>query len=143
MSVTSTTVREHGRSPALRFVGHYVEMVIVMMVGMLVVGAALILPLAALGVGLGELEREAPAVALLGMGFSMTVPMVWWMSRRGHSRPATRDMAAAMILPTLGVIALLGIGVVGDLGALKGIQHSAMFTAMFAAMLLRRGEYAG
>ncbi len=129
MSSTSTTVRERRRSPALRFVGHYIEMVIVMMVGMLVVGAALILPLAALGVGLGELEREAPAAALLGMGFAMTVPMVWWMSRRGHSRPAT--------------VALLGIGVVGGLGAVKGIQHAAMFTAMFAAMLLRRGEYVG
>jgi hypothetical protein len=63
-------------------------MVLVMIAGMLVLGSALALPAAALGVGLSELSREEPAVLLLGMGLSMTALMVWWMRRRGHSRAA-------------------------------------------------------
>jgi hypothetical protein len=128
------------RSAALRFLRHYLEMVLVMIAGMLVLGSALALPAAALGAGPSELSREAPAVVLLGMGFSMTAPMVWWMRRRGHSRAATREMAGAMIVPTLAVVALLALGV-DDIGDLLGIQHVAMFPSMLAVMLLRRQEY--
>ena len=88
-----------------------------------------------------ELAHEAPAILLLGMGFSMTAPMVWWMRRRGHSRAATREMAGAMIVPSLAVVALLALGV-DDVNDLLGIQHAAMLPAMLAAMLLRRQEYA-
>jgi hypothetical protein len=108
------------RSAALRFLRHYLEMVLVMIAGMLVLGSALALPAAAMGVGLSELSREAPAVLLLGMGLSMTAPMVWWMRRRGHSRAATFEMAGAMIVPSLSVVALLAFGV-DDIGDLLGI----------------------
>jgi hypothetical protein len=111
-----------------------------MIADMLVLGSALALLAAALGAGPSELSRETPAVLLLGMGFSMTAPMVWWMSRRGHSRAATREMAGAMIVPTLAVVALLAFGV-EDIAALLGIQHVAMFPSMLAVMLLRRQEY--
>jgi hypothetical protein len=135
-----TAARVSRRSAAFRFLLHYVEMVLVMIAGMLVLGSALALPAAAVGAGPSELSREAPAVVLLGMGFSMTAPMVWWMRRRGHSSEATRDMAGAMIVPTFAVVALLAVGV-EDVGALLGIQHVAMFPSMLAVMLLRRQEY--
>ena len=128
-------------SPPLRFIAHYVDMVLVMLAGMLVLGSALVGLAAALGSGHSELRSDAPALLLLGMGFSMTAPMVWWMRRRGHSWAANREMATSMIVPTLGVVALLGTGVVDDVGALLGIQHVVMFPAMFAVMLLRRDEY--
>lgn len=130
-----------GKSPKVRFAGHYLEMLLVMVAGMLVLGGGLVLAAMAFGSGPSELQREAPAVVLLGMGFSMTAPMVWWMRLRGHSTAANRDMAMAMILPTLVVVALLGAGAVDDIDALLGIQHLAMFPAMFAAMLLHRDEY--
>ncbi len=129
------------RSSTLRFLAHYVEMVAVMIAGMLVLGAPLALLATALGAGPAELGRDAPAVVLLGMGFSMTAPMVWWMRRRRHSSAATREMAGAMIVPTLAAVALLGTGTVDDLDALLGIQHVAMLPAMLAVMLLRREEY--
>ena len=129
------------RAAALRFLRHYLEMVLVMLAGMVVLGAPLALLAAALGAGPSELSREAPAVLLLGMGFSMTAPMVWWMRRRGHSWAATREMAGAMIAPTLAVVSLLAFGV-DDIGDLLGIQHVAMFPSMLAVMLLRRQEYA-
>ena len=129
------------RSSTFRFLAHYGEMVLVMFAGMLVIGLPVVLVAAALGAGPSDLERDAPAAVLAGMAFSMTAPMVWWMRRRGHSAAAARSMAAAMILPSLAVLALLAIGTVDDLDTLLGIQHVAMFPAMLAAMLLRRSDY--
>jgi hypothetical protein len=139
-SSMTTTSPIRDRSAARRFLRHYLEMVLVMIAGMLVLGSALALLAAALGAGPSELSRDAPAVLLLGMGFSMTAPMVWWMRRRGHSRAATREMAGAMIVPSLAVVALLAFGV-ADVADLLGIQHVAMFPSMLAVMLLRRQEY--
>jgi hypothetical protein len=128
-------------APALRFVGHYLEMVAVMLLGMGVLGGAALGLLALAGVTPGELADDAPAVVLSGMGASMVTPMVWWMRRRGHSAAANREMAGAMIVPTLVVLALLAAGD-SDVDSLLGIQHVAMFPAMFGVMLLRRDEYA-
>jgi hypothetical protein len=139
-SVPKPLVLSTRRSSTLRFVVHYVEMVLVMVGGMVVLGLPLALLAAALGSGPGELERDAPALLLAGMGISMTVPMVGWMWWRGHSWGATREMAAAMIVPTLAALALLAAGV-DDVGALLGLQHVAMFPAMLVAMLVHREEY--
>jgi hypothetical protein len=129
------------RSPTLRFLAHYGEMILVMFAGMLVIGLPVVALAAALGAGPDELGRDAPAAVLLGMGFSMTAPMVWWMRRRGHSADAVGEMAGAMMAPTIGAIALLATGAVDDLDTLLGIQHVAMLPAMLAVMLLRRTEY--
>ena len=129
------------RHPVTRFLIHYGEMVLVMIAGMVVLGVPLVLVAAALGAGPAELERNAPAAVLLGMGLAMTAPMVWWMRRRGHSLRATRVMVVAMVIPTLGALGLLATGASGDLGALLGLQHVAMFPAMLAAMLLHTREY--
>ena len=124
-----------------QFAKHYVEMVLVMFAGMLVLGGALLLIVAALGTSPDELHADAPALFLLGMGFSMTAPMVWWMERRGHSWAATLTMALAMILPTIATIVFLAIGAIEDLDTLLMIEHVAMFPAMFVAMLPFRSEY--
>ena len=81
------------------FIRHYVEMVIAMLAGMAVLG----MPLAALGTDSTELE-------LLGMAFSMTVPMVAWMRYRGHGWAPAADMTASMFLPSFAAIALLWTG---------------------------------
>jgi hypothetical protein len=127
-------------APVLRFVGHYLQMVAVMLLGMLVLGGAALGLLALAGVTPSELAEDAPAVVLSGMGASMVAPMVWWMRRRGHSPAANREMAGAMIVPTLVVLVLLAAGD-ADVDSLLGIQHVAMFPAMFGVMLFRRGEY--
>ncbi len=129
------------RGSKFQFAKHYVEMVLVMFAGMLVLGGALLLIVAALGTSPDELQEDAPALFLLGMGFSMTAPMVWWMERRGHSWAATLTMALAMILPTIATIVFLAIGAIEDLDTLLMIEHVAMFPAMFVAMLPFRSEY--
>jgi hypothetical protein len=52
-------------------------------------------------------------------------------------------MGASMYLPTFAALALLGAGLVEDLGALMTLEHVAMLLSMLAAMLLRRDEYSG
>jgi len=91
------------RGPTGRFVMHYVEMLVAMFAGMLV----LWMPLVALG------PPDATELELIGMAFTMTVPMVAWMRYRGHGWAPAWEMTAAM------------------------------FPAMLVAMLLRRSEYTG
>jgi hypothetical protein len=82
-----------------------------------------------------------PAGSMLGvMAFTMTAPMVAWMRWRGHNWQPTLEMAAAMIVPTLGVLAMLAAGV-DDLALLMAVEHVAMLGGMLAAMLARRDEY--
>lgn len=124
-------------SPSTRaFARHYVEMVAVMLAGMGVYGLALVLA------GIDTADQSAE-VRLLGMGASMTVPMIPWMRLRGHRWAPVWEMAGAMIVPTMAAIALLIGGLVEDIGALFAIEHTAMFLAMLAVMLARRDEYTG
>jgi hypothetical protein len=129
------------RHPAFLFAKHYVEMVLVMFGGMFVLGGALLLMAAAFGAGPDEVRDDAPGLFLVGMGFSMTAPMVWWMNRRGHTSDATRAMVTAMILPTAVTILFLATGAIDDIDALLMIEHIAMLPLMFVAMLPYRGEY--
>jgi cytochrome bd-type quinol oxidase subunit 2 len=123
------------------FIRHYVEMLVAMFAGMVVVGGPALLALGAAGVTSSELRSDAPAALLLGMGVSMTVPMVAWMRHRGHGWKRSNEMGASMMVPTVGVVGLLGAGLVTDIGTLLMIEHVVMFPAMLAAMLLRRDEY--
>jgi hypothetical protein len=126
-----------------RFVRHYVEMVAAMFIGMGVLGVPAGWALDATGSSWSQLHSDAPALMLLGMAVTMTVPMVGWMAYRGHGRRANAEMSVAMFVPTLGVIGLLGADLVTDVGALLVIEHVVMFVSMLAAMLLRTAEYAG
>jgi hypothetical protein len=125
------------------FIRHYAEMVAAMFLGMGVLFAPALVALGAAGVSSSELRSDAPALLLLGMGVTMTLPMVAWMRYRGHGRAASNEMAASMLIPTAGVIALLGAGLVEDVGTLLMVEHVVMLPAMLVAMLLRRDEYLG
>ena len=123
------------------FIRHYAEMIAAMFLGMGVLFAPAMLALGAAGVSSAEVRSDAPALLLLGMGVTMTVPMVAWMRYRGHGWGASNEMAASMLIPTAGVIALLGTGLVDGIGTLFMIEHVVMLPAMLVAMLLRREEY--
>ena len=124
------------------FVRHYAEMVAAMFAGMAVLGIPAGWALGAAGSSWSDLNSDAPALMLLAMAITMTVPMVGWMAFRGHGRQANAEMAAAMLVPTFGAITLLWGGLVTDIGMLMVVEHVAMLFAMAAAMLLRPAEYA-
>src|SRR3954453_10255799 len=125
-----------------RFIRHYLEMVIAMLAGMIVLGIPGEAALRALGYTSSELQADAPAVAHLAMATIMTVPMVAWMRRMGHGWRPCHEMAAGMYLPTFAVIAMMAAGVVNFAGAM-GLEHALMLPAMLVAMLARREEYSG
>lgn len=127
-------------APTRRFALHYAEMIAAMFLGM-----GLLLP------PLGMALRAAFDVSLHGdatlmlsaMAITMTAPMVGWMRFRGHGWAPCADMAAAMLIPALGVLALLWSGLLEDQGTLLLLEHLVMLPAMLGAMLLRRDEYTG
>jgi hypothetical protein len=88
----------------------------------------------------GSLSDQSGDFQVMLMGFNMTVPMVIWMSCRGHNRGRNAEMAASMIVPSLFAAILAWAGVRGDVGALA-LQHSVMIPAMLAVMLWRYGDY--
>jgi hypothetical protein len=123
------------------FIRHYAEMLAAMFLGMVALGMPALVALGAAGTSSAELRADAPALLLLGMGVTMTVPMVAWMRYRGHGWAASNEMAASMLIPTAGVIGLLGAGLVNDVGTLLMAEHVVMLPSMLVAMLLRREEY--
>jgi hypothetical protein len=128
-------------SATRQFVRHYIEMVVAMFLGMVVLGVPAGWALSAVGSSWSELNTDAPALMLLGMAVTMTVPMVGWMRYRGHGWRANTEMSASMLVPTLGAIVLLQASVVDDVSALLVVEHVAMLLGMLGAMLLRPSEY--
>lgn len=120
-----------------RFVRHYLEMVLVMLVAMMVF-APLWDVAAHLSGWRGFVER--PDLRVFAMATDMTVGMSLWMSWRGHGRQPVAEMAAAMYVPFLVLLAPLWTGTLSENGVL-GLGHLLMLIAMAVVMLLRPEEY--
>ncbi|MEV4196735.1 DJ-1/PfpI family protein [Micromonospora globbae] len=131
-------IRALPRPARRRFVRHYLEMALAMLVGMSLLG-----PLESwlLGTGWDDL-RAAPEFDAMMMATNMTVAMVAWMLWRRHSGSATGKMAAAMYAAFLLPLPLLWLGTLST-GAFLTSGHVLMFVAMAAVMLCHVEEYAG
>ncbi|MBW0117564.1 hypothetical protein [Pseudonocardia abyssalis] len=108
---------------------HYLQMLVAMVLGMVV---------------LGMLWPHVPGIeaTVLVMATNMTVGMSAWMLWRRHPRVSVAQMAAAMYVPFLVLLPPLWAGwLTGDGVMLLG--HLLMLPAMVAAMLLRPHEYVG
>lgn len=134
--------KQHRDSPALNFARHYMEMLAAMFIGMFLLGGVLSALLGAVAVDVSDWRTDAPALTVLSMAFTMSVPMVAWMRFRRHGWAAAWEMTAAMFVPSILAIAVLWSGLVEKTHALLMIEHTGMFPSMLAAMLLRRDEYA-
>lgn len=129
-----------GRGTATRrFALHYLEMVVVMVAGMVILGAAesLALVLAGRPPSLGD-----AGVGALVMATNMAVAMAGWMRFRGHTRAPIIEMSAAMYLPFLLLLVPLEQGRITEGTFMLG-GHVLMLLGMLLAMLLRREEYTG
>ena len=126
-----------GVSSKLAFARHFGEMILAMFAGMVVLGGLAQLVFAAAG---SSVSDQSGGFQVMLMGFNMTVPMVAWMSYRGHSRARNVEMAASMIVPSVFAAILAWAGVLGEVGALA-LQHGVMIPAMLAVMLWRYQEY--
>jgi hypothetical protein len=122
-----------------RFLRHYVEMIVAMLGGMIVLGAlesALLDP-----AGWAEV-RAVPEFGALIMATNMILPMLAWMWHRGHGPIALGQMTAAMYAPFVVCFPLVWFGVLSATGLMIA-GHVVMVPAMTVAMLWRRDEYTG
>jgi hypothetical protein len=132
-----------GTHPWRHFVRCYIEMNIVMLVGM---GVAIKLFTSAVGALIEPITWQDalvvyPAQALLVMSIGMTLPMIAWMRHRRFTWRLTYEMAAAMLLPAVPLICLALFGLIE--GAQCGLHCVATAVAMLGLMLYRRAEYSG
>ncbi len=121
------------------FTRHYLEMVVTMALGMV-----LLHPLWAVGLdaaGAGRLLDHDTVMALV-MATDMSLGMGAWMRVRGHTWRPIAEMSAVMYLPFLVLFPPLWAGVLSG-EAMLGAGHALMLPAMLALMLWRRAEYAG
>jgi flagellar biosynthetic protein FliP len=125
---TAHPTRTNARKLA-RFVGHYVEMVAAMIIGMVVLDP------------LWPAEWMARVdVHAIVMATDMTIAMALWMGVRRHSWPRIVEMCAVMYLPFVALLVPYSLGVLTG-SALMVAGHVIMFPLMLVAMLWRRSEY--
>jgi hypothetical protein len=119
------------------FVRHYLEMVITMVVGMVVLH-----PLWAVGLnalGLPGALHHATVMATV-MATDMSLGMCAWMRFRGHSWRPIVEMSATMCVPFAVFLPPVWAGAMSG-GAMMTAGHLLMLPTMFALMLWRRDEY--
>lgn len=119
------------------FARHFGEMVLAMLLGMVVLGGSAELVFALSGTSLSD---QSGGFQVMLMGLNMTVPMVLWMSHRGHAAARNVEMALSMIVPSV-IAAALAWGGALESGAALGVQHVVMIPAMLGVMLWRYDEY--
>ncbi|HST83644.1 MAG TPA: hypothetical protein VLL08_18070 [Kineosporiaceae bacterium] len=128
------------RGPALRhFVRHYLEMVIAMVVGMMML--APLWTLLSRWLEWPEL-RDRTELLTLTMATDMTLGMAAWMRYRRHSWRPIAEMSAAMFVPFIILFVPLWAGLISE-DALMLAGHALMLVAMLVVMLARPQEYAG
>jgi flagellar biosynthetic protein FliP len=139
MATVTTTGDTSRRRERHNLVRHFIEMVLAMIVGMVVLGMAAALICAALGQA-GFLTDHAGLRSFV-MVLNMSIGMAVWMRYRGHGWTPIGEMVGAMCLPWALLIGPYLGGAISA-GALLLGMHVLMFPAMIAAMFHRRDEYA-
>src|SRR5687768_2978512 len=117
---TPATVRSTWR-PLAR---HYVEMLVAMFVGMLVLSGLRALT------GLTVPVQEQPGAWYTLMAFDMSIGMAAWMRYGGHGWAGTLEMCAAMFFP-VALLPFVWAGLMGTM-AFMTVAHVIMPVAMLA-----------
>jgi YHS domain-containing protein len=120
-----------------RFARHLGEMVLAMLVGMVALGGVLAVA--------GTLPGNDTLIGEYAwMGLAMSVPMVLWMRRMGHSWADGLEMSAWMVVPMYALVLPVALGAVAMAEMeLMGWAHVAMIGGMALLMLYRWDTYAG
>jgi hypothetical protein len=120
-----------------RFVRHYLEMVVAMLIGMVALGPVWSFAFDRLGWS-ATLDRVE--VGTLVMATDMALAMAAWMRFRKHRWAPIAEMSAAMYVPFVALLIPFWMGAIGE-HAIHMAGHALMLPAMLAVMLLRRDEY--
>ncbi|MBG0564614.1 hypothetical protein [Actinoplanes aureus] len=115
----------------LRFAGHYLEMVVAMLVGMFALA-----PLWNLAVPGLDAHPDAHSMV---MATNMAIGMALWMRIRKHDWRHIAEMCAAMYVPFVALLVPYWMGLISG-GTLMTVGHILMFPAMLVPMLWRRRQ---
>jgi flagellar biosynthetic protein FliP len=135
---TTPTAKRVSLKPTVRFLVHFGEMALAMLLGMVALGILNTMILVPRGFHLSGF----PEVYTLVMAFAMTVPMALWMWVRGHCWRHSVEMAAAMFVPAGLLIGVYSLGLLPRMAMLSW-YHLLMWIAMLGVMLFRWNDYAG
>lgn len=124
-----------------RFILHFLEMTLAMMVGMPILFMArnLVPASSAYAAAL----KSGTIQSGLVMTVFMAVPMVAWMIVRRHGWRHSLEMAIGMCAPVAVIAVLRLLGAEAYLPWLSKAGHLAMFLGMLAAMLYRHDHFTG
>lgn len=123
----------------VRFTWHFVQMAVVMMLGMVPLGFILS------ALGQSDLGTRSPEAKALAMMASMVIPMAAFMRIRGHNWERTAEMCGAMTIPSVVLMAGSLLGLIPQRAAISivgGGMGIPMWAGMLGAMLFRWREYA-
>lgn len=135
-SVDQRSTDPHHKHRLSPFWRHYLQMAVVMVVGMIATGAVF---LSVVGLKTwDEVTSQYPTQALLAMAAGMSIPMVGWMLYRGMGRRNSYEMAAAMVVPVIPFLCLVWFGVTES--AQCGWYCAVTFVTMYALMRFRRSQ---
>lgn len=123
---------------AVRFVLHFAEMSIAMLLGMAVFGPV---SLGLAAQGYTSMFDTMSIDTMAGMVVFMVAPVVLWMRARGWGWRDGAEMAIAMLVPWASVLALGYLALPKALSWLFTSGCTAMLLGMLAIMLYRRDRY--
>ena len=133
-----TTTHRH-RSRARTFALHYLQMIVAMVVGMMLLYPLWMLATAGLP---ADAWAHRTDVESLVMATTMVIPMAAWMRFRRHGWRPIAEMSTAMYAGFVVLFPFLWLGAI-DADGLMLLGHVLMLLLMLAAMLARPGEYSG
>jgi hypothetical protein len=113
----------------LRFLGHYLEMVVAMFVGMFALGPVWSFALPGL--------HDHPDAHAMVMATNMAIGMALWMWFRKHPWAHIAEMCAAMYVPFVVLLVPYWLNVISG-EAMMTAGHVLMFPAMLVPMLRHR-----
>ncbi len=127
MTTTTQRVRPAFARRWSRIGRHYLEMVLAMLVGMLVLGTVRSMT------GLTVPFAESPGVSYLLMATDMAIGMAVWMRLRRHPWPMTLEMCAAMYVPLV-LVPLVWTALMGPM-TFMALAHVVMLVAMLLVVI--------
>jgi len=137
MKGVAITLEAAGHTSTHNFIRHFVEMVVAMIAGMAILGAALSLGFAVVG---HPNPVHYAGLRALAMTINMTIGMSFWMRYRGHDWTTVGEMAGAMFLPFVALIGPYEAGLLSG-GAFLVVMHVLMLPCILIVMFRRWDEY--
>jgi hypothetical protein len=122
-----------GSSRARRVLLHFLELQVPMAIGAFI--CLMVIRLIPPSSGLAAVYHPNTYLFAIGDMFFLTVPVVIWMTNRGYGRRQSAEMALAMLVPLLAIVALGELAGYAYLPWLTVVGYPALSLGMLGYLL--------